>query len=194
LILFILNITFEKKNMPETKLETIVLGGGCFWCIEAVMKRLKGVHTVVSGYSGGIIKNPSYREICTGKTGHAEVVKVEFDQSQINLEDILQVFFAIHDPTTLNRQGNDIGTQYRSVIFYNDQNQRKVCEIFIKKLVSMRIYKEEIVTEIKQLETFYPAEEEHWNYYDLNREQAYCRLIIDPKISKLYKSFNDLKK
>ncbi len=172
-------------------METLVLGGGCFWCTEAVFQRLKGVQKVVSGYMGGLFPNPSYREICTGKTGHAEVILVEFDPKQISLEELLLVFFKTHDPTTLNRQGNDVGTQYRSVIFYADEVQRLAAEKLIQDLETEQVFDAPIVTELTPASEFYPAEDYHQNYFNQNGYQPYCTFVIQPKLEKFKKEFKD---
>ncbi|MGZ0017873.1 peptide-methionine (S)-S-oxide reductase MsrA [Yeosuana sp. AK3] len=163
--------------------------GGCFWCTEAVFLRLKGVIKVVSGYTGGQIKNPAYREICTGRTGHAEAIQITFDDAIISFTELLEVFFATHNPTTLNRQGNDVGTQYRSAVFYKDESQKTEVEKFIKLLEKENIFEQPIVTEVTALEIFYLAEDEHQNYYDLNKEQSYCQYVIQPKIEKLMRYY-----
>ena len=173
--------------MPN--LETAVFGGGCFWCLEAVFQRLPGVKSVESGYAGGRVENPSYKQVCTGNTGHAEVVRVSFDPGQISYRDLLDVFFAIHDPTTLNRQGNDVGTQYRSVIFYNSDEQRREAEKMIAELTAAREFSAPIVTVVEPAGTFYVAEDYHQNYFNENTEQPYCRFIIAPKLEKFRKAF-----
>ncbi len=170
-------------------MELITLGSGCFWCTEAVFQQLKGVETVVSGYSGGQVKNPSYEQVTTGRTGHAEVCQIQFDPEQISFEDILEVFFNTHDPTTLNRQGNDVGTQYRSVIFYHTEEQRVAAEGIKAELDESRTWKNPIVTEIVPFEKFYPAEDYHQNYFRNNRNQGYCRMVIAPKLDKFEKVF-----
>jgi peptide-methionine (S)-S-oxide reductase len=167
------------------KTETIVLGGGCFWCVEAAYKLLPGVKYVVSGYSGGHVRNPSYKEVCTGETGHAEVVKIEFDPTKISLEDILVFFWEAHDPTTLNRQGADVGTQYRSVIFYANEAQKAVAEK--SRTEAQKDFSSPIVTVIEPLGDFWTAEDYHQDYFAQNPEQGYCRLVIGPKIDKLKK-------
>jgi len=172
-----------------SSLETAVFGGGCFWCLEAVFQRLPGVKSVESGYMGGRVENPTYREVCTGTTGHAEVVRVSFDPSQISYRDLLDVFFAIHDPTTLNRQGNDVGTQYRSVIYYASDEQRRAAEQVIAELTAAHEFSSPIVTAIEPAATFYVAEGYHQNYFNQNSEQPYCRFIIAPKLEKFRKSF-----
>ena len=171
-----------------------VFAGGCFWCTEAVFKRLNGVHEVKSGYTGGFIKNPAYREVCQGRTGHAEGIRLDYDESLISYTELLEVFFATHDPTTLNRQANDVGTQYRSAIFYLDDEQYETAKLFIKTLNDSNVFDAPIVTELTALEVFYDAEDYHDNYYDLNREQPYCTYLIDPKIKKLTSHFNSILK
>ncbi len=169
--------------------ETATLAGGCFWCIEAVFKRLKGVESVTSGYAGDGKPNPTYEEVSTGKTGYTEALQIHFDPGIISFKKILDVFWAVHDPTTLNQQGNDIGTQYRSVIFYHDEEQRKIAEESKKHLAENAKYQKEIVTAIEPLKSFYEAEANHHDFYDKNRGYGYCRLVIDPKITKLSKDF-----
>ncbi|MCH8956634.1 peptide-methionine (S)-S-oxide reductase MsrA [candidate division KSB1 bacterium] len=176
--------------MPN-KLETITLGAGCFWCIEAVFQNLKGVQSVVSGYTGGQVENPTYEQICTGTTGHAEVAQIIFDPAVISFEDLLYVFWRTHDPTTLNRQGADLGTQYRSAIFYDSEEQKEIAEKSKAKTDASDLWPDPIVTEISQLDKFYNAEEYHQDYYKLNPNQPYCRLVIDPKIRKLKKEFSN---
>lgn len=163
--------------------ETIVLGGGCFWCTEACFDLLEGVIRATVGYAGGVTENPTYEQVCRGKTGHAEVVEVEFDPSVVGLDKILDLFFASHDPTSLNRQGADVGTQYRSILLYNTEEQRAAVEEYIGRLQAE--YKRPIVTEVKELETFYPAEDHHQQYYAKNPGQGYCRVVIAPKVSKI---------
>lgn len=172
--------------------ETITLGGGCFWCVEAVFQRVKGVEKVVSGYSGGKITNPTYREVSSGLTGHAEVVQVSFNPNVISLEKILEVFFKTHDPTTLNRQGADVGTQYRSVIFYHTGKQQKVAQNIIKRLTEEKIWNNPIVTELSPFTAFYRAEDYHQNYFNRNTTQGYCQFVIVPKLEKFSKVFNDI--
>lgn len=166
--------------------QTITLGGGCFWCVEAVMKRIKGVTQIVPGYAGGNVPGtPTYREVCSGLTGHAEVIQLTFDAKEIALRDLLEIFMTTHDPTSLNRQGGDVGTQYRSVIFYHDEYQNEIAEEVLAKLAG--IYQDPIVTELKPLDVFYSAEEEHHNFYDQNPEYGYCATVISPKLAKLRK-------
>lgn len=169
--------------------ETVTLGGGCFWCLEAVYVELKGVEEVVSGYAGGTVPNPTYREVCEETTGHAEVVQVTFDPDQISFKDILQVFFTIHDPTTLNRQGADVGTQYRSAIFYHSPQQKQIAEETIQELTAARVWERPIVTEIAPLTDFYSAEEYHQRYYEQHSQLPYCQYVIAPKVAKLRKYF-----
>lgn len=172
-------------------MQQAVFGGGCFWCVEAVFLQLQGVQTVVSGYAGGITQHPSYEQICEGNTQHAEVIQINFDDSQINFSQLLDVFFATHDPTTLNRQGNDVGTQYRSVIFYQDESQKQLAEQRIEELKAEGI---NIVTELSPMPTFYPAEEYHQNFFARNPNQGYCNFSIPPKLMKLRSKFQDLLK
>jgi peptide-methionine (S)-S-oxide reductase len=172
--------------------KSIVLGGGCFWCTEAAFNNLKGITNVTSGYSGGTMPNPSYEAICTGETGHAEVIKVDFDDSVITLTDIFNVFFSVHNPTTLNRQGNDVGTQYRSIIFYTDREERDAALAFISELTKDTVFDSPIVTEVKPLDVFYPAEDYHQKYYEKNTEQGYCSAVIAPKLSKLRQKYAHL--
>lgn len=175
--------SIENQNTdPKIVLEIATLGGGCFWCLEAVFQELKGVHAVESGYTGGRIKNPSYREVCSGMTGHAEVVQLHFDPAQVSFRDILRVFFTIHDPTTLNRQGNDVGTQYRSVIYYHSAEQKKVAEEVIQEVQA--IWDDPIVTEVSPIGVYYKAEDYHQNYFRENPNQGYCSFIIAPKVKK----------
>ena len=163
-------------------METVVLGGGCFWCTEAAYKELKGVENVVSGYAGGHTENPSYREVCSGKTGHAEVIKIRYNEDKITFREILEFFFRIHDPTTENRQGPDVGSQYRSIILYTSEEQKETAESFLKEKQSE--YGDEIVTELKELDKFWKAEEKHQNYFEKNPEDAYCTMHAQPKMEK----------
>jgi peptide-methionine (S)-S-oxide reductase len=165
--------------------QVATLAGGCFWCLEAVFEQLRGVTKVESGYSGGNVKNPSYEAVCTGTTGHAEVTQVTFDPDVISFHDLLEVFFSLHDPTTLNRQGGDVGTQYRSAIFYHDDEQRRVAETVIRELEAEHVFDDPIVTQVEPLKAFYPAEEYHRAYYRRNPNQGYCRAVIAPKVAKL---------
>lgn len=182
----------ENATANAQTTETITLGGGCFWCVEAVFQRVKGVENVVSGYSGGQIANPTYREVTSGLTGHAEVVQVSFDPKVISLEKILEVFFKTHDPTTLNRQGADVGTQYRSVIFYHNDKQQKIAQNIIKRLTEEKIWDNPIVTELSPLKAFYRAEDYHQNYFNRNPAQGYCQFVIVPKLDKFKKVFNEV--
>lgn len=164
-------------------------GGGCFWCIEAVIQRLKGIEKIVSGYADGHIKNPAYREVCSGNTGHAEVVQVTFDADEISYQDLLTIFMTSHDPTTLNSQGADRGTQYRSIVLYHNDEQKEIAKKVFKNV--QEVYTMPIVTELKPLDVFYEAEDYHQNYYNENQEAGYCRAVIDPKIAKLRKMYAD---
>lgn len=170
-------------------LEVATLGGGCFWCIEAVFSPLKGIEKLVSGYAGGQIVNPTYKQICTGATGHAEVVQVTFDTDVISFEELLEIFFAMHDPTTLNRQGGDRGTQYRSTIMYHDESQKEVAEAVIAKLGKDEVFDDPIVTKVEALDVFYPAEDYHQDYYANNAYQPYCAAVISPKVRKLREKY-----
>lgn len=165
--------------------ELATLAGGCFWCLEAVFEQLRGIRNVTSAYAGGHVPNPTYEAVCTGTTGHAEVVQVEFDPNEISYRDLLGVFFTLHDPTTLDRQGGDVGTQYRSAIFYHDDEQRRTAEEVIKELEAEHVFDDPIVTRIEPLVAFYPAEEYHREYYRRNPNQPYCRAVIAPKVAKL---------
>jgi len=174
--------------MQNTQTELATLGGGCFWCLEAVFVMLKGVKRVRSGYAGGHTENPTYREICSGTTGHAEVVQVEFDPSEISYRDLLEIFFTIHDPTTLNRQGADVGTQYRSVIYYHSPEQEATAREVIQQMTDDRIWPSSIVTQVEPLPKFYMAEDYHQDYYANNSYQPYCQVVIAPKVSKIRKA------
>jgi peptide-methionine (S)-S-oxide reductase len=176
------------------KTEAAVFGGGCFWCTEAVFLELRGVQGVMPGYAGGRTKNPTYEEVCGGMTGHAEVIRIDFDPAEIGFRDLLTVFFATHDPTTLNRQGNDVGTQYRSTILYANEDQRREAEAFIKELNETKTFGRPVVTTVEPLRDFYEAEEYHRNYYAKNPYQSYCQYMIPPKLGKLQKNFKDLLK
>lgn len=177
--------------MTNSENQIAIFAGGCFWCTEAVFQRIKGVEKVISGYIGGTIKNPSYREICTGRTGHVEAIQVYYNPNVIDYNVLLEVFFSTHDPTTLNQQGNDKGTQYRSAVFYNDERQKLIAQNFIKLLNDQGVFENTIVTEVTEASTFYPAEEDHWDYYNKNKEQLYCQLVIAPKIKKLNNYFKN---
>lgn len=177
--------------MNDTNLKKATLAGGCFWCTEAVFQRLEGVEKVISGFTGGNIKNPAYREIVTGRTGHAEAIEIHYNPEVIKFEELLLVFFATHDPTTLNRQQNDVGTQYRSGIFYHDEEQKNIAEKVIQLLTEENSFEDPIVTEITEASAFYTAETEHQDFYNQHRQQPYCQFIIDPKITKLNTLFSD---
>jgi peptide-methionine (S)-S-oxide reductase len=173
----------------STNLEVTTLAGGCFWCLEAVYLELKGVEKVVSGYANGHVRNPSYQQVCSGKTGHAEVVQITYDPALISFRDLLDIFFTIHDPTTLNRQGADVGTQYRSAIFYHNEDQRRIAEETIRELEAAGLWEDPIVTEVTALENYYPAEEYHHNYFVRNPRQPYCQFVVAPKVAKARKHF-----
>lgn len=177
--------------MPTKELETATIAGGCFWCLEAISEQLKGVEKVQSGYTAGRKKDPTYEEVCSGMTGHAEAVNVTFDPTVISFKDLLEVFFTIHDPTTLNRQGPDVGTQYRSGVYYHDNKQKKTTEEVIKAFDKKKIWANPIVTEVAPFKTFYAAEDYHSQYYRNNPNQSYCRFVIEPKVSKFRKKFVD---
>jgi peptide-methionine (S)-S-oxide reductase len=185
------SVDMPEKEINQTISETATFGAGCFWCVEAVFQELEGVKSVTSGYMGGQVKNPSYKEVCTGTTGHAEVAQIVYDPSKISFKDLLEVFWQTHDPTTLNRQGADAGTQYRSAIFYNSEEQRAEAEKYKKELNESGAFDKPIVTEISAAETFYPAEDYHQNYYNQNGEAAYCQFVIRPKVDKFRKVFGD---
>jgi peptide-methionine (S)-S-oxide reductase len=180
------------KSAP--KFETATFGEGCFWCCEAVFQQLRGVKSVVSGYSGGSVDQPSYEAVCTGSTGHAEVIQITFDPAEIKFEDLLKVFWQTHDPTTLNRQGHDVGNQYRSAIFYQNEEQHRVAEQYKKQLDKSGTFKSPIVTEISPIKNFFPAEKYHQNYFKDNPSQQYCQFVIRPKVEKFNKEFKDLLK
>ncbi len=182
--------TAPKQDMQDSKLSTATFGGGCFWCTEAIFLELKGVESVASGYAGGNVKNPSYRDVCSGSTGHAEAIQVKFDPAVISFEQLLQVFFTTHDPTTLNRQGADVGTQYRSVIFFHDETQRETAEK-VKKEFAPTLWDDPIVTEITGFTNFYKAEDYHQNYFNDNPNEGYCRIVINPKVQKFRAHFAD---
>lgn len=178
-----------------TNREIATLAGGCFWCLEAVYQELRGVELVESGYMGGHIRNPSYREVCNGTTGHAEVVQITFDTQEVSFQEILEVFFTIHDPTTLNRQGADVGTQYRSAIFYHSDEQKATAEQVIREITTAGVWNNPIVTQVAPADTFYKAENYHQNYYTQNGGQPYCQVVIAPKVSKFRKQYlNRLKR
>lgn len=184
----------SESNRANANLEQATLGGGCFWCLEAVYNELEGVESAISGYAGGHVPSPSYRAVCTGNTGHAEVVQVTYDPNAVSYDEILRIFFTIHDPTTLNRQGADVGTQYRSVIFYHDEEQKATAEAIIAELEQEDIWPNPIVTQVEPLDVFYEAEDYHQEYYKYNSQQPYCQVVISPKLSKFRKKFaNKLK-
>ena len=174
--------------------QTAIFGGGCFWCTEAIFKHLRGIISVVSGYAGGTVENPTYEQIASGKSGHAEVIKIEFDPKIAAYPKLLEIFFAFHDPTTLNRQGADVGSQYRSIILFSSPDQEIQAENYIKKLEDQKIYADKIVTEVKPLNKFFGAEEFHQNYYENNSLLAYCQVVISPKLAKIRKKYSNLLK
>jgi peptide-methionine (S)-S-oxide reductase len=180
-----------KKQQMSTTLEIATLANGCFWCTEAIFQRLKGVVSVKSGYTGGTVKNPAYREVTTGRTGHAEAIQIQFNPSIISFQEILDVFFSTHDPTTLNQQGYDRGTQYRSGIFYHSEAQKLLSEEFIKALTDAKVFKSAIVTEVTKFDVFYEAEDYHQNYYNNNKTQGYCMAVINPKLEKFLKKYKE---
>lgn len=186
------NAKSEDGEPNSAKLETVTLGSGCFWCTEAMFQNLRGVKSAVSGYSGGQTENPTYEAVCSGTTGHAEVVQVTYDPAVISFPDLLRVFWRTHDPTTLNRQGHDVGTQYRSAIFYHTDEQRKIADDYKAQLDKSGAYTGPIVTEITKFETFYPAEKYHQRYYDQNPNQGYCQMVIRPKVEKFNQEFSNL--
>ena len=181
----------ENQMTNNNKLELATFGSGCFWCVEAIFQRVEGVEKVVSGYSGGHVKNPAYKEVCQGTTGHAEVCQLSFDSDVVSFEELLEVFWQTHDPTTLNRQGNDVGTQYRSAIFYHNDQQKALAKKYRKKLDESEVFNDPIVTEIKAYKKMYVAEDYHQNYFNENGSQPYCSLVIQPKIDKFNKVFKD---
>ncbi|MCG2611883.1 peptide-methionine (S)-S-oxide reductase MsrA [Flavobacterium sp. SM15] len=188
------SLTVEKNKqndmMSEQKgYEIATVAGGCFWCTEALFLELKGVKKVVPGYTGGTVKNPTYEDVCSGTTGHAEAIEITFDPKEVAYEDILEVFFGTHDPTTLNRQGADVGTQYRSEVFYHNEAQKKAAENFINLLNTQNVFGKKVVTKISQADVFYPAEDYHQNYYNRNKNQMYCMAVITPKLEKLHKNY-----
>lgn len=181
--------TIKMDTVKSTSLATF--GGGCFWCMEAVFQQMNGVEKIESGYSGGNTKNPTYKEVCTGETGHAEVIQITYNPGLVSFAELLRVFFTMHDPTTLNRQGNDIGTQYRSVIFYHNTEQQHEAEAIIQEINKQHIYPNPVVTQVVPFSVFYKAEDYHQNYYNQNKEQSYCRFVIQPKVEKFEKIFKD---
>jgi len=184
-------LSHDIYSQNNNKMELATFGSGCFWCTEAIFEKVKGVESVVSGYSGGKVKKPTYREVCTGNTGHAEVVQITYNPEIITFKDLLEIFWKMHDPTTLNRQGADVGTQYRSVIFYHTDKQKEIAENYKKKLDEANIYKNPVVTEIAPFESFYKAEDNHQEYYENNKFQPYCSFVITPKMEKFKKVFKD---
>jgi peptide-methionine (S)-S-oxide reductase len=178
----------------NTKLEQATFGSGCFWCTEAVFQQLRGVKSVVSGYSNGNVENPTYEDVCTGSTGHAEVIQVTFDPAVISFDELLKVFWQTHDPTTPNQQGNDVGTQYRSAVFYHSDDQRRIAEQYKQQLDASKTFARPIVTEITPIKDFYPAEKYHQNYFNANPSQSYCQFVIRPKVEKFNKEFKSLLK
>jgi peptide-methionine (S)-S-oxide reductase len=178
----------------EPKLAKATLAGGCFWCTEAVYAEIKGVTSVTSGYIGGAVPNPTYKDVCTGQTGHAEAIEIEYDPAVVPFEKLLEVFFATHDPTTLNRQGADVGTQYRSGVFYHDDEQKRIAEAVIAKLDAAKVFPGKIVTEVTKATTFFPAEDYHQDYFATNPFQPYCQAVAAPKVEKVRKVFKDLVK
>ncbi|MBI5022300.1 MAG: peptide-methionine (S)-S-oxide reductase MsrA [Ignavibacteriales bacterium] len=182
-------------NRESDTLETVTLGAGCFWCVEAIFQNLEGVYSVVSGYSGGTVKNPTYEDVCTGKTGHAEVAQIKYDPRMLSFDELLEVYWSSHDPTTLNRQGSDVGTQYRSVIFYHNPRQKELAEKYKKKLNSEHAFENPVITEISAIKEFYKAENYHQNYFNENPNKPYCQFVIRPKLEKFEKIFkNKIKK
>lgn len=188
-------ITKSKTMTEKATLETATFGTGCFWCTEAVFQQLEGVSKVTSGYSGGSVESPTYKQVCTGTTGHAECLKIEYDPTKITFDELLEVFWQVHDPTTLNRQGNDIGTQYRSVVFYHDAIQKSKVQRYATALNKSGAFANQIVTKLEPFVKFYPAEDYHQNYFNLNGSESYCQFVIKPKVEKFEKVFkNKLKK
>src|SRR5919112_758343 len=181
----------NNNNNNNNEMEVATLANGGFWCTEAIFKKLKGVKYILPGYAGGTLKNPSYDQVCTGKSGHAESIQIEFDPKVISFEKILDIFWHTHDPTTLNRQGNDIGTQYRSAIFYHDERQKEIAEKSKKDLEKENVYKDPIVTEITPFKNFYVAEDYHKDYYENHKDNAYCNFTIDPKLDKLLQKYRN---
>jgi peptide-methionine (S)-S-oxide reductase len=192
--LFLMKGNSMGQSEKVDQAEVATFGGGCFWCVEAIFERVKGVESVESGYSGGFVKNPTYKQVTTGKTGHAEVVQIRFDPAVIGFTELLEIFFKTHDPTTLNRQGADVGTQYRSVVFYHNEAQRQQAEKVILELERAHIWKDPIVTRVEPFTAFYSAEEYHQEYFENNPNQGYCRVVIQPKVEKFEKTFQDLLK
>lgn len=188
LTMLLATVAFGQKAKTQN-LETITLGGGCFWCVEAIYENLVGVVSVESGYTGGKKANPTYKEVCSGQSGHAEVAQITFDKNVTSLEEVLKVFFTVHDPTTLNRQGADVGSQYRSSIFYRDETQKKIAQSIIAELNKERVYKKNIVTTLEPFTVFYVAEDYHQDYFANNPSEGYCQMVIQPKVEKFEKVF-----
>lgn len=185
----VVQVNAQKGKNMNNELAIATFGNGCFWCTEAIFQQLKGVESVYPGYTGGSVKNPSYREVCNGTTGHAEAIQIKYDPQVISYRELLDIFFYTHDPTTLNRQGNDIGTQYRSAIFYHSDDQRAAAEEIISQLSAEMVYDDPIVTEVTAMDVFYQAEDYHKNYYQNNKNQGYCRAVINPKLDKFMKKY-----
>lgn len=179
------------NTQEQNGMAIATFGNGCFWCTEAIFQELDGVYNVVAGYAGGTVKNPSYKEVCTGTTGHAEVIRMQYDPEKISYAELLEIFFSTHDPTTLNRQGADVGTQYRSAIFYHDEEQKAAAEKIIDLLTEEKVYDDPIVTEITLINNYYEAENYHQNYYNNNKNAGYCRAVINPKLEKFRKKYKD---
>jgi peptide-methionine (S)-S-oxide reductase len=191
---FMLQACAQKKQKMNDQMALATFGNGCFWCTEAIFQQLKGVESVYPGYIGGHVKNPTYAEVCTGNTGHAEAIQIQYDPNVISYRELLDVFFYTHDPTTLNRQGNDIGTQYRSAIFFHDEEQKAEAEKIISQLAAEEVYDDPIVTEVTPYDVFYIAEDYHKNYYLNNKNQGYCRAVINPKLDKFMKKYGSMTK
>jgi len=191
---FMLQACAQKKQKMNDQMALATFGNGCFWCTEAIFQQLKGVESVYPGYIGGHVKNPTYAEVCTGNTGHAEAIQIQYDPKVISYRELLDVFFYTHDPTTLNRQGNDIGTQYRSAIFFHDEEQKAEAEKIISQLTAEKVYDDPIVTEVTPYDVFYMAEDYHKNYYLNNKNQGYCRAVINPKLDKFMKKYGSMTK
>lgn len=191
ILIAMMAINISGNNTNTAKMETATFGGGCFWCTEAIFKSLKGVEDVASGYSGGTMKNPLYDDVCSGTTGHAEVIQITFDSTVISFRELLEIFWSTHDPTTLNRQGADVGTQYRSVIFYHTEEQKEIAERYKKELNDANVFNKPVVTEISPFKKFYEAENYHQDYFENNSTKAYCQIVIVPKLKKFKEIFGD---
>ena len=191
LVFIVVSITQQLYSQKNNNMEIATFGSGCFWCTEAIFQQLNGVESAVSGYSGGTVKNPTYKEVCTGNTGHAEVIQVTFNPEIISYKELLEVFWQTHDPTTLNRQGNDVGSQYRSGIYFTEQSQQEIAQMVLNQLETEAVFDNKIVTEIKKATPFYRAEDEHINYFNQNKEQPYCTYTINPKMEKLKHYFSN---